>query len=128
MGEAVMAIKYEVGRAKFGDEEKTYPKIVRGETVTDEQFQGMVARRAARGMADVIAVSTAQREVLLEQLLDEHSVHVPGIGYFTLSIKGELDEEERLVTELAKLKVNYRAERALSDDVNQNPRFEFVGE
>jgi len=79
-------------------------------------------------MADVMAVLTAQREVLLEQLLDEQSVHVPGIGYFTLSVKGELDESERLVTESARLKVNYRAERDLMGDVNADKRFEFVGE
>jgi len=123
-----MAIKYKVGRAKFGAEEKTYPKIVPGETVTDEQFREQVARRAARGMADVMAVLTAQREVLLEQLLDEHAVHVPGVGYFTLAIKGDLDEGERLVIESARIKVNYRAERDLMDDVNVDKRFEFVGE
>jgi len=123
-----MAIKYKIGRAKFGAEEKTYPKIVLGETVTDEQFREQVARRAARGMADVMAVLTAQREVLLEQLLDEHAVHVPGVGYFTLAIKGDLDEGERLVIESARTKVNYRAERDLMDDVNVDKRFEFVGE
>jgi len=123
-----MTIKYKVGRANLGGEEKAFPKVVPGKTVTDEQFRKQVARRAARGMADVMAVLTAQREVLLEQLLDEQSVHVPGIGYFTLSVKGELDESERLVTESARLKVNYRAERALMGDVNADKRFEFVGE
>jgi nucleoid DNA-binding protein len=123
-----MTIKYKVGRAKFGAEEKAYPKIVPGDTVTDEQFQEQVARRAARGMADVVAVLTAQREVLLEQLLDEQSVHLPGVGYFTLAIKGELDEDERLVPESARVKVNYRAESALTGEVNASPRFEFVGE
>jgi predicted histone-like DNA-binding protein len=123
-----MTIKYKVGRAHFGDEDKAYPKLVPGETVTDEQFQELVAKRAARGMADVVAVLTALREVLLEQLLDEQSVHVPGVGYFTLSIKGELDEDERLVPESAKIRINYRAEGAIMDDVNDDSRFEFVGE
>jgi nucleoid DNA-binding protein len=128
MKEVIMTVRYKVGRAKFGGEEKAYPKIVPGETVTDKQFREEVARRAARGMADVTAVLTAQREVLLEQLLDEQSVHVPGIGYFTLVIKGDLDEQERLVPGSARLKVNYRAERELASDVNESPRFEFVGE
>ena len=123
-----MSIKYKVGKATLGGEEKAFPKVVLGETVTDKQFQEHVARRAARGMADVIAVLTAQREVLLEQLLDEQSVHVPGIGYFTLSIKGDLDENGRLVTESAKLRIKYRPESTLTDEVNQNPRFEFEGE
>ena len=123
-----MSIKYKVGRATLGGEEKAFPKVVPGETVTDKQFQEQVARRAARGMADVIAVLTAQRQVLLEQLLDEQAVHVPGIGYFTLTIKGDLDENERLVTESATLKVKFRREGALADEVNQSPRFEFVGE
>jgi len=123
----MLTIKYAVRHATLGGEEKVFPSVVRGETVTDEQFQEQIARRAARGMADVKAVLTAQREVLLEQLLDEHAVHVPGVGYFTLSIKGDLDEDERLVTASARLKVNYRAERELADDVNQDPRFEFAG-
>ncbi len=123
-----MTIRYKIRRSKLGGEEKSYPKVVPGETATAEQFQDKVARRTARGLADAVAVLTAQREVFLEELLDEQSVHVPGIGYFTLSTKGELDENERLVTQTAKMKVNFRSERKLSDDVNQDKRFEFVGE
>ncbi len=123
-----MGIRYKIRRSTLGGVEKAYAKVVPGETVTDKQFQEKVAKRAARGLSDTIAVFTAQREVLLEELLDEQSVHVPGVGYFTLAIKGELDENERLVTETAKLKVNCRLERALVNDVNQDKRFEFVGD
>ncbi len=123
-----MAIRYKIRRSKLGGEEKPYPRIVTGETVTGKQFQEKVAKRAARGLADTVAVLTAQREVFLEELLDEQSVHIPGIGYFTLSIKGKLDENERLVIETAKLKVNFRSERELLNDVNQDKRFEFAGE
>ncbi len=123
-----MTIRYKIRRSKLSGEEKAYPKVVTGETATAEQFQDKVAKRAARGLADALAVLTAQREVFLEELLDEQSVHVPGIGYFTLAIKGELDENERLVTETVKMKVNFRPERKLSDNVNRDNRFEFVGE
>ncbi len=123
-----MTIRYKIRRSKLGGEEKAYPKVVTGETATVEQFQDKVAKRAARGLADALAVLTAQREVFLEELLDEQSVHVPGIGYFTLAIKGKLDENERLVTKTVKMKVNFRPERKLSDNVNRDNRFEFVGE
>jgi hypothetical protein len=123
-----VAIRYKVSRSKLGGEEKPYPRIVRGKTVTGKQFQKKVAQRAARGLADTVAVMTAQRQVFLEELLDEQSVHIPGIGFFTLSVKGELDENERLVTETAKLRVNFRSERELLDDVNQGKRFEIVNE
>jgi hypothetical protein len=65
---------------------------------------------------------------LLEELLDEQSVHVPGIGYFTLALQGELDENRRIKPETATLKVNCRLERELVDGINQDKRFEFVGE
>jgi len=45
MKEVIMTVRYKVGRAKFGGEEKAYPKIVPGETVTDKQFREEVARR-----------------------------------------------------------------------------------
>ncbi len=121
-------IKYKIGHTKLGGVDKTYPKLVPGDTVKGKEFQEKVAKRAARGMSDTVAVLTAQREVFLEELLDEQSVHVPGLGYFTLSLKGKLDENQRLVTETAKLKVNFRSERGLTSDVNQDKRFEFVGE
>jgi len=123
-----MTIRYKVGRANFGGQERAFPRLVPGEAVTGEQFQEKLARRAARGMADVVAILTAQREVLLEELLDEQSVHIPGIGFFTFSLKGELDEGERLVTESARLKINCRAETDLTKDVNKDLSFEYVGD
>ena len=123
-----MTVKYKVGRAKFGGEEKTFPKLVPGETVTGEQFQQKVAQGAARGLADVVAVFIAMSEVLREELRDEQSVQVPGIGIFTLSLKGELDDDERLIPQSAKLKVKFRPERDLTGDVNTDQSFEYVGD
>jgi hypothetical protein len=78
-------------------------------------------------MADVAAAFIAAGEVLLEELRDEQSVHIPGIGYFTLSLKGKLDEDERLETESARLKINFRPEGDLVAGVNQDNSFEYVG-
>lgn len=122
-----MTIRYKVGRATLGGAEKTFPQLVPGETVTGDEFQRKVAQRAARGLADVSAVLIAAREVLLEELREEQSVQVPGIGYFTLSLKGKLGDDQRLVPGSAQLKVNYRPERALTGDVNEDQGFEFVG-
>ncbi len=123
-----MAIRYKIRHAGFGADKKAYPRLVPGEKVTGKQFQAKVARIAARGLPDVIAVMAAQRQVLLEELLDEQSVHVPGIGYFTLSIRGELDENGHLITESARLKVHCRPELDLVGDANQDVHFEFVGQ
>ena len=67
------------------------------------------------------------REVLLEELREEGAVHVPGVGRFSLSLKGNLDESERLVTQTARLKVNFRPERDLTQEVNQDQSFQYVG-
>jgi predicted histone-like DNA-binding protein len=123
-----MTIRYKVGRATLGGLERTYPKLVPGETVTAEEFQDKVARRAARGLADVAAVFIAAGEVLLEELRDEQSVQVPGIGRFTLSLKGELDDDQRMVTQSVRLKVNFRPERDVAEGVNADQSFEYVGD
>lgn len=123
-----MTIRYKVGRARLGGEDKTYPRLVPGETTKAKAFEQKVAQRAARGLADVSAVLIAAREVLLEELREEQSVQVPGVGYFTLSLKGELDEDERLLASSARLKINYRADRDLVAQANADLRFEYVGD
>ncbi len=122
-----MSIRYRIGRATLGGQERLYPKLVPGETVSAQEFERKVAQRAARGLADVAAVFIAMREVLLEELRDEQSVRVPGIGLLTLALKGELDDNERLVIQSARLKVNLRAEHDLTQDANANQSFEYVG-
>lgn len=123
-----MTIKYKVNRATLGGQEHAYPQLVQGDTVTAEEFERKVAQKAARGLADVAAVFIAAAEVLREELRDEQAVQVPGIGIFTLTLRGELDEDERLVTQSAQLKVSLRAERGLTNDVSANQSFEYVGD
>lgn len=123
-----MTIRYKVGRATLGGQERTFPRLVPGKTVTVEEFQRRVAQRAARGLADVAAVFIAASEVLLEELRDEQSVQVPGMGQFTLSLKGELGDDERIVTQSVRLKVNFRPERDLAEGVNADQSFEYAGD
>ena len=91
-----MSVQYKVGRSRLGGQERFYPKLVPGKTVTAKQFERKVADRAARGLADVAAVFIAAAEVLREELRDEQSVQVPGMGIFTVSLKGELGADQRL--------------------------------
>jgi nucleoid DNA-binding protein len=122
-----MTIKYKIGRARLRDEELLYPRLVPEETTSAQEFQDKVAQRAARGLADVVAVFIAAREVLLEELLEKQAVQMPGLGTFTLSIQGELDDKKRLISQSARLNINYRPQRSLRRDVNRNPGFEYVG-
>jgi hypothetical protein len=124
-----MAIRYKIGRVTTpAGERRPYPKIVPGDTVAGEQFQERLARSAARGMPDAVAVLAAVRAELVAGLRDEQAVHVPGLGHFTLTIDGELDQDERLVAETACLKIHFRPERKLAGDVNAAQRYQFVGE
>ncbi len=68
------------------------------------------------------------REVLLEELREEQSVRVPGVGLFTVWLKGEVDENGRLVAGSAQLKIKYRPERDLTADVNADQHYEYVGD
>jgi hypothetical protein len=123
-----MTIKYKVGRAMLGGEERLYPRLVVGEKTSGEDFQRKVAQRAARGLADVAAVFIAAREILLEELRDDQAVQVPGFGIFTASLKGDLDDDQRLVTQSARLRINYRPDRDLTEDANADLSFEYVGD
>ncbi len=35
-----MPIEYKIGRAKLGGQEKTFPKLVPGDTVTNDELDG----------------------------------------------------------------------------------------
>lgn len=123
-----MAIRYKVGRATLGGQERTYPQLVPGKTISADEFQRKVAARAARGLADVAAVFIAAHQVLLEELRDEQSVKIPGLGQFTLTIQGKLDENQRLVPSSARLKVNFRPDPDLAESLGQDLSFEYVGQ
>ena len=45
--------------------------------------------------ADVIAAIAALRDEISFQLMSGNAVHLPGIGYFTLSVKGKLYQDPR---------------------------------
>jgi hypothetical protein len=74
------------------------------------------------------AVLIAVRQVLLEELREEQSVQVPGLGHFTLSLKGELDEDVRLVPQSARLKINCRPERSLTEKTNAEQTYQYVAD
>jgi hypothetical protein len=123
-----MTIRYKLGRAILRGEEKIFPRLVRGEALTDDEFERKVAQKAARGLADVAATFIAMREVLLEELREKQAVHVPGLCQITLVLNGELDEDQRLVTQSARLRMSLRAESDLATGVNFGQRFEYVGD
>jgi hypothetical protein len=123
-----MTIKYKLGRAILRGEEKIFPRLVRGEALTDDEFERKVSQKAARGLADAAAIFIAMREVLLEELREKQAVHVPGLGLITLVLNGDLDEDQRLVTQSARLRFSLRVENSLADGVNISQRYEYVGE
>ncbi len=123
-----MTIKYKLGHAILRGEEKIFPRLVRVEALTDDEFERKVAQKAARGLADVAATFIAMREVLLEELRERQAVHVPGLGLITVVLNGELDENQRLVTQSARLRFSLRVESDLATGVNFGQRFEYAGE
>ncbi len=119
-----MSIKYKVAHAKLGGQERAYPRIVTGKALTARKFQRRVAEKTSLDSADVAAVFETAREVLLEELREQQTVKVPGFGTFTVSLKGNLDENEQLIPDSAKLKVNFRPERSLMDAFEEGMTYE----
>jgi predicted histone-like DNA-binding protein len=65
------------------------------ETVGLKRISKHIQRATSLTPADVIGVLTALKEEVAEELKMGNHVHLPGIGYFSLAIQGELYEDPR---------------------------------
>ncbi len=123
-----MTIRYKVSQVTLNGEVRPCPKQVAMASVSGREFQEKVARKAARGLAAVAAVLMAAREVLLEELREGRGVLLPGIGAISTSLKGELDEDQWLVVQNARLRVNLRPSPDLAHDLHHQLSFKYAGE
>ena len=92
-----MSIKYRLqknyGKLKEKAEFRTI--IMERQTIGLERIGRDIQGATALTRADVFATVMALGDEIAHQLLDGNAVHLPGIGYFSLAVKGEVYEDPR---------------------------------
>lgn len=68
---------------------------VENDTVGIKNISRHIQQATSLTSADVVGAITALKEEIAEELKMGNGVHLPGIGYFSLAIKGEVYEDPR---------------------------------
>lgn len=102
--------------------EKVYPKTVAYHTLADSEFTNLVSTNRNLNEGQVKAVLTSAAEVLTSFLAVGHSVHIGGLGTFSLSMKGDLTPDRNGVLQLknASVKtVNFRPSIKMQEELGK---------
>lgn len=68
------------------DSQRLHAKVVSKNVVTTKNLRENITRKCTATPADVAAVLTAISDELYDALSDGYSVHIDGLGYFSLSL------------------------------------------
>ena len=77
---------YENPGKEVGDSPRLHAKVVTKNVVTTKNLRENITRKCTATPADVAAVLTAISDELYDALSDGYSVHIDGLGYFSLSL------------------------------------------
>lgn len=77
---------YENPGKEVGDSPRLHAKVVTKNVVTTKNLRENITRKCTATPADVAAVLTALSDELYNALSDGYSVHIDGLGYFSLSL------------------------------------------
>lgn len=77
---------YENPGMEGGDSPRLHAKVVTKNVVTTKNLRENITRKCTATPADVAAVLTAISDELYDALSDGYSVHIDGLGYFSLSL------------------------------------------
>lgn len=69
--------------------------VVENQTIGFKRISRHIQQATSLTPADIIGTLTALKEEMAEELKMGNNVHLPGIGYFSLAIEGELYEDPR---------------------------------
>ena len=92
-----MAVRYKLLKTTGGLPKNADFKVVPMEygTVGLKQMQGHIERATSLTLADLVGVLEALKTEMLDQLALGNRVYLDGIGYFSLSVGGEVYEDPR---------------------------------
>lgn len=92
-----MSIKYRLQKnyGKLKEKAEFRAIVMERQTIGLERIGRDIQGATALTRADVFATVMALGDEIAYQLLDGNAVHLPGIGYFSLAVKGEVYEDPR---------------------------------
>jgi predicted histone-like DNA-binding protein len=114
-----MAIKYKVTPVRSplsdGGQTRYIARPCKREKVNINKLCEYISDRSTVSRIDVVAVVIAFAEIIPELLLENHNVHIPPLGIFSVSFKSGIHEtpEEVNGKSIKKLKIQFRPGKEL---------------
>ncbi|MBF1410177.1 MAG: DNA-binding protein, partial [Prevotella histicola] len=92
-----MSVKYKLLKyhGHFSTRSDFRAVTIENQVVGIERMGKNIQSASSLTQSDVIAAVAALKEEISFQLMSGNAVHLPGIGYFTLSVKGKLYQDPR---------------------------------
>ncbi len=101
------------------DGKKYHARVVGGRTIEEKEIVDVIQYRSSLTTGDIKAVLSELHSELVTKLLDGNRVHLPGIGYFYLSLSAPKDADpEHTHSQSVKVKgIEFRADQKLKDEI-----------
>ena len=126
-----MALKYEIQKIRNsgGDgTERRFARIFQHEPMTAQQIESHIQDNCSLTRSDVRSALVALRDCMVNELRKGNRFHIPDIGYFSLSVGLNMQEDtptEKARADYITLRgVKFKPERSFVDDVGHGMRFE----
>ena len=126
-----MSIKYEIHTIKNSQgtgEDRHYAHIFEGRPLSDNELESNIQDSCSLTKSDVRATLSALHEHIINELSKGNRVHIPSIGYFSLSV--DLNSPDGKPVEKARAdyisvrNINFRPEASVLQHVRSHARFE----
>ena len=129
-----MSIKYEIHgikNAKGEGKEQKYVHLFAREPQSDHALEDDIQASCSLTKADVRAAFSALRDHMVRALASGSRFHLPGVGYFSLSVGLDAPDDlpsDKMRADYIRLRnIRFRPERSLLGEVGSGVSFERAG-
>lgn len=118
---------YSIHNSQGSGEKRQYVRLQLADPMPEERLLDKIQRRSSLTKSDVAAVLAEIRDLLVEEFSLGRRVHIPEVGYFSLSagLVTPEDGPDKNVTgkEVRLTGINFRPEAGLMKNVQRNAHF-----
>lgn len=125
-----MSIKYEIHgikNAKGDGKEQKYVHLFAHEPQSDHALEDDIQASCSLTKADVRAAFSALRDHMVRALASGSRFHLPGVGYFSLSVGLDAPDDKMRADYIRLRNIRFRPERSLLNEVGSGVSFERAG-
>ncbi|WP_278870104.1 hypothetical protein [Leyella stercorea] len=122
-----MSIKYEIHgikNAKGEGKEQKYVHLFAHEPQSDHALEDDIQANCSLTKADVRAAFSALRDHMVRALASGSRFHLPGVGYFSLSVGLDAPDDKMRADYIRLRNIRFRPERSLLSEVGSGVSFE----